>query len=112
MQINIHKNHDYNNPQLMPFILKNNEEELLLYLLNNNKVDFIYTALIENNIVGVLLAWKNSMHPYCLYFRIITDDLIYTVDIEKGLLDKLCKSTNQLPLQTSIADIYTDVTVK
>lgn len=79
------------------------EEDYLLNVVNSSKRKFAYSAFIENELIGIMIAWTSSFHPYCTYFRIISNPFYKKIKIEEQLLSKVEEfEIINFPLQTSI----------
>lgn len=79
------------------------EEDYLLNIIDSSELKFAYSAYLDNNFAGILIAWTSGFHPYCTYFRILVDPLYNRSNIAENLLNKLEEQNdNELPLQTSI----------
>lgn len=82
------------------------EDYALLNVVNSKQWEFAYTAYSEEDLVGFLVAWTSGIHPYCMYFRVLSHPLYHGLNIEKKMLSKVEEQkVNALPLQTSIWDI-------
>lgn len=78
------------------------EEEHLVNVLNSSKLKFAYSAFFDNEFIGIMIAWTSSFHPFCTYFRIISNPFYKRMRIEEKLLSKIEKLENKAtPLQTS-----------
>jgi hypothetical protein len=79
------------------------EEKYLLHILKSTKLYCAYTAVCEDQIVGMITAWTSDFHPNCTYFQILSYPYNQQMNVEKALLIKLEKHlTTKLSLQTSI----------
>ncbi|MBU8567957.1 hypothetical protein KM914_16280 [Virgibacillus pantothenticus] len=87
------------------------EDEGLLSIVKNSKFKFAYSAFINDKLVGVIFGWESSFHPYCIYFRILSNLFYKMDDVEEKLLSKVESSvTIESPMQTSIWE--TSINVK
>jgi len=87
------------------------EDEGLLNIVKNSKFKFAYSAFVKDKLVGVVFGWVSSFHPYCTYFRILSNPFYVMGDVEGKLLSKVeSLGTIDFPLQTSIWE--TSVNVK
>lgn len=79
------------------------EEEGLLSILKSSRLKFAYSAFVEDKLVGVVFGWVSSYHPYCTYFKILSNPLYSQSDVVEKLLSKVeSLETIDSPLQTSI----------
>ncbi|MED3656292.1 hypothetical protein P4489_18630 [Heyndrickxia sporothermodurans] len=79
------------------------EDEYLLNIVGSSNLKFAYSAFCENKLVGFIIAWTSSFHPYCTYFRILSNPLYSKLKIEEKLLSTLEKLEEiNFPIQTSI----------
>ncbi|MFJ8067009.1 GNAT family acetyltransferase [Psychrobacillus sp. NPDC096426] len=107
MTIIIDSSHDINEEQVRELIEVCHEENYLLGILKSNKLICKHIAYIEGKLVGLIMAWKNDFHPYCTYFRLLTNPLYNSSEIESKLYARLGKQN--LPLQTSIWETATNL---
>lgn len=78
-------------------------DEVLLNRFESNQVEHVFVAISKSELVGALLTWKNSFHPFCLYFRIITIPSFVEHEIFESLIDYVEKDKPTiLPLITSL----------
>jgi len=82
------------------------EDDYLSKVLDSSSLKFSYSAFVENQLVGILIAWKNEFHPYCTYLRLLSNPL-FNNDIEEKLLSKVEREIEYFPLQTSIWETST-----
>lgn len=69
-----------------------------IYRIKNNICTF--TAYNEDNMIGLLTAWKNNFHPYCTYFALAINP-VYGNEIAHKLLH--CIEDNVIhPIQTTV----------
>ncbi|WP_411955070.1 GNAT family N-acetyltransferase [Alkalibacillus sp. S2W] len=102
MKIEVKKYVGKEEPQVKRLLNSCFEEENLINILESNQLNAAYSAYLENDLVGILLAWKSRIHPYCLYFRILIDPCYRHLDIHEQLLFKLEEIKEEgLPLQSS-----------
>lgn len=101
----IYKYNENDEKQVSHLINLCKEEQYLLRILKSEKLVLCYTAHIQNKVVGIIFVWKNDFHPYCTYFRLLTNPFYSNWNIEAKLLAKLGKQN--LPLQTSIWETAT-----
>lgn len=100
MTIRIQK--DENSKPLQQWLNRIGQLELSPMLSSPN-LKWIYTAFYQEELAGMVMAWKNEFHPYCLYFNMIIDPNYYGLHIEDPLLLKLEEQNRSgIPLQTSI----------
>lgn len=79
------------------------EEEYLLSIVYSSKLKFAYSAFLNNKLIGIVIAWTSSFHPYCTYFRILSNPLYKRLSIEEKLLSYVENlETINFPLQTSV----------
>lgn len=103
MQIIIKKYEEQDEEQLKELFYLCFEDENLLNILSNNRFKFAYSAFFENKLVGIMLSWQNSFHPYCTYFRILVNPIYHFSNIAEQLLSKIEDlKTRNVPLQTSV----------
>ncbi|QFF98949.1 hypothetical protein PB01_08950 [Psychrobacillus glaciei] len=102
-----YSSHEIDEEQMRELIEFCQEDYFLLGILKSKKLIFKQTAYIEGKLVGVIMAWKNDFHPYCTYFRLLTNPFYSSWNIESLLLAKLGKQS--LPLQTSIWESTTNL---
>lgn len=100
MKLKIDNSHEIEEVQIKELIDLCHEDYYLLGILKSNKLVFKHTAYIEEKLVGVIMGWKSEFHPYCTYFRLLTNPFYSSNEIENKLFAKLGKQN--LPLQTSI----------
>lgn len=79
------------------------EDEGLISILNSKKLMFAYSAFIDKELVGIVFGWSSNFHPYCTYFRLLSNPYYKAINIEGKLLSKV-KEQEMLdfPLQTVI----------
>lgn len=82
------------------------EDDYLSKVLDSPRLKFSYSAFFENQLVGILIAWKNEFHPYCTYLRLLSNPL-FSNDIEEKLLSKVEREIEYFPLQMSIWETST-----
>jgi len=88
--------------QVRELINLNFEDEYLLDILTSSALNFAYSAIAENKLVGIAVAWTSSFHPHCTYFRILSNPLYNTLNVEEKLLSKVLEfKALDHPLQTS-----------
>ncbi|WP_391209308.1 hypothetical protein [Psychrobacillus sp. L4] len=102
-----YSSHEIDEEQIRELIEFCQEDYFLLGILKSKKLIFKQTAYIEGKLVGVIMAWKNDFHPYCTYFRLLTNPRFSSWNIESKLIAKLGKQN--LPLQTSIWETATNL---
>lgn len=103
MQITINAYESEDKEQLKHLFQVNFEDENLLTIVYGDRKLFAYSALLNHKLVGILFAWKNTIHPNCIYFRILVNPLYHSLPIAELLLEKLETLTLvNLPLQTSL----------
>ncbi|WP_342601123.1 hypothetical protein MHB48_09065 [Psychrobacillus sp. FSL H8-0483] len=86
------------------------EEEYLLSVVYSSKLKFAYSAFFKNKLIGIVIAWTSSFHPYCTYFRILSNPLYKRLSIEEKLLSNIEKlETINFPLQTSVWETSTNL---
>lgn len=94
---------DYKNKDEEQLLDLFSEEKYLLQLLKSTKQDCVYTAVYQEQIVGMMIAWTSGFHPHCTYFRILSHRSDQQKNVEKALLATLERDrTSKLPLQTSV----------
>ncbi|MEK5529616.1 hypothetical protein BK128_16160 [Viridibacillus sp. FSL H7-0596] len=80
----------------------NYEEPFVLHILEQLKYEFAYMAYEEENLVGLIVTWKNKLHPFCLYFRVYSNPSS-SQNVEHQLLQYVKRNeVLELPLQTSL----------
>ncbi|MEN2767858.1 hypothetical protein [Ornithinibacillus xuwenensis] len=70
----------------------------------NQPYKYAYSAFHQNEMIGLIVAWKSSFHPHCTYFRVIhhpeytnlVDELI--TEMEENLHE------DEYPLQTVVME--------
>ncbi|MET1014197.1 MAG: hypothetical protein ABWX61_06780 [Paenisporosarcina sp.] len=77
MQIAIRNYEQKDEEQLKQLINLGYEEDHLLTIVNTNNVKLALSAFAENKLVGSLIVWTNTFHPYCTYFRILCDPFYF-----------------------------------
>ncbi|WP_438318639.1 hypothetical protein [Sporosarcina sp. FA9] len=78
-------------------------DEGLLNIIRKSKFKFAYSAFVKDKLIGMSFGWMSSFHPYCTYFRILSNPFYAMNDVEEKLLSKVeSLGTMDLPLQTSI----------
>lgn len=82
------------------------EDDFLQKILDSTRLKVSYSAFVENQLVGILVAWKNEFHPYCTYLRILGIPQ-FNNDIEEKLLSKVEREIECFPLQISIWETST-----
>src|SRR5690625_4724619 len=88
--------------QVRELINLNFEDEYLLDILTSSALNFAYSAIAENKLVGIAVTWTSSFHPHCTYFRILSNPFYHVYNIDEKLLSKVLElKTVELPLQTS-----------
>lgn len=103
MQINIKKYEKADEDQFTSLIDLCFEEQYLLSIVYSSKLKFAYSAFYNNKLIGIMVAWTNSLHPYCTYFRILCNPFYKSLRVEEQFLANVEKfNTTNLPLQTSI----------
>lgn len=79
------------------------EDEGILNIVKNFKSKFAYSAFYENKLAGVIFGWVSIFHPYCTYFRILSNPFYGKYGVEEKLLTKVeSLGIIDRPLQTSI----------
>ncbi|WP_432355592.1 hypothetical protein [Sporosarcina sp. A2] len=79
------------------------EKEGLLSIVKSSSFKFAYSAIAEDKLVGVVFGWSSSFHPYCTYFKILSNPLYALSGVVEKLLSKVeSLETIDSPLQTSI----------
>ena len=110
MQIIIKKYERIDEEQFVQLIHLCFEEEYLLSVVNSPRLKFAYSAFLNNKLIGIIIAWTSSFHPYCTYFRILSNPLHKRLNIEENLLSNVEKlETIKLPLQTSVWETSTNL---
>lgn len=110
MQIIINKYESKDEDKFRQLLSLCYEEEYLINIVNSSKSKFAYSAFFGNQLVGIMIAWTNSFHPYCTYFKIISNPYYKSVGIEEKLFSKVKEiDTANLPLQTSIWETSANV---
>lgn len=103
MQILIKKYESKDEKQLKKLLQLCFEDEILLTMIQSTKLNFIYSAKLEDTLVGIMFAWESNFHPFCTYFRILIDPPYNSLNIEEQFLSKLEElKIENVPLQTSI----------
>lgn len=103
MQIIIKKYESKDEKQLKKLLQLCFEDEILLTIIQSTKLNFIYSAKLEDTLVGIMFAWESNFHPFCTYFRILIDPTYNSLNIEEQFLSKLEElKIENVPLQTSI----------
>ncbi|MCI1593266.1 hypothetical protein [Heyndrickxia oleronia] len=103
MDLTIKQNEEVDEVQLRELISLCHEENSLLNLLKSTRLIFTVSAHVNNQLVGILIVWTSSFHPFCMYFRILSHPFYRGWNIEHKLLSEL-KTLNigTYPFQTSI----------
>ncbi|MUV37813.1 hypothetical protein JNUCC1_01619 [Lentibacillus sp. JNUCC-1] len=79
------------------------EDESLLNIVRGFKYKFAYSALVGDKLAGVIFGWISGFHPYCTYFRILSNPFYQMYGLEERLLTKVeSLGVIDRPLQTSI----------
>ncbi len=77
-------------------------------LLQHPGLVFAYAAISDATIIGMIVAWKSSYHPFCTYFRMAIHPAYDHVVTGKQLMAMALEHTDvRLPLQTSIWETST-----
>lgn len=96
--------------ELKHLIKMNFEEDSLSLLLDNANLQFAYSARWNKKLVGVMMAWKSTLHPHCTYCKILINPFYQNVDVKKTLLLKINELRSEdIPLQTSIWETAADL---
>lgn len=74
----------------------------VLDTVKSSSHQFAYTAWANNLIIALLASWKNPMHPYCTYIKIVHKKNRYDFVVVKSLLDRLIRNKIVYPIQTSL----------
>lgn len=103
MQITIKKYESKDEEQFAKLISLCFEDKYLLSIVYSNKLKFAYSAFCGDKLIGVTVAWTNSFHPHCTYFRILSNPFYKRSGVEEKLLSTI-KEVEIIvcPLQTSI----------
>lgn len=106
MQLTIKRYEAKEEEQLKQLLYFCFEEEVFINVINGSRLKFAFSALYENKLVGMVFAWTSSFHPYCTYFRILSNPFYNGLHIEEELVSKVheqkIKTSPNLPLQTSV----------
>lgn len=105
MNIIIDSSNEINVEQVEKLIDLCHEDYYILKILKSNKLLFRRNAYLGGKLVGMVMAWKNEFHPYCTYFRLLTNPSYTREDIEAKLFAELRKG--ELPFQTTIWETVT-----
>lgn len=65
------------------------EGESLRNIFKSTMSTVSYVALIEEKVIGLLLAWENPFHPEATYFKILTEAEYATERIKKTFFHKI-----------------------
>lgn len=110
MQVDLKKYKKEDAVELKHFIQMNFDEEDLSLFLESDNLQFAYLAHSNEELVGVVITWKSSLHPYCTYFKILINPVYKNVNVKETLLLKINELRNKdIPLQTSIWETATDL---
>lgn len=112
MQIIIKKYEKIDEEQFSQLLHLCFEEDYLLNVVYSSKLKFAYSAFFENKLIGIVIAWTSSFHPYCTYFRILSNPLYKRLSIEEKLISNVENlETINFPLQTSVWETSTNLRV-
>lgn len=78
------------------------EDEYLINIVNSPKLKFAYSAFFENELIGIMFGWTSSFHPYCTYFRILSNPFYKWIRIEEKMIAMVEEMETINQLQTSI----------
>lgn len=103
MDLTIKQNEEVDEVQLRELISLCHVENSLLNLLKSTRLILTVSAHVNNQLVGIIIVWTSSFHPFCMYFRILSHPFYRGWNIEHKLLSEL-KTLNigTYPFQTSI----------
>ncbi len=103
MQCKIKRYENKDEKHLSDLLYVSFEDEYLLNVLNSSRLIFAYSAFCNNELVDMIFAWTSDFHPYCTYFRILSNPIYKKANIEEKLLTKVEEQKEfKFPLQTSM----------
>jgi len=81
------------------------EGESLRNIFKSTMSTISYVALIDDQLIGLLLAWENPFHPEGTYFRILTEPEYTTDRMKKSLFYKIREEADRgQPFITSVVE--------
>ncbi|MUK88893.1 hypothetical protein GMD78_10860 [Ornithinibacillus sp. L9] len=92
--------------QLKQLIRLTNQEDYFVHLLASGNTIQAFSAVFEERLVGVIIAWKSKFHPYCTYIRIVSNPILSYSIFERDLLEMVETNLAKVdyPLQVSVWD--------
>ncbi|WIF96832.1 MULTISPECIES: hypothetical protein [Pontibacillus] len=72
----------YQSHNLQKFIATWKDERKIKGLLNQQGLEWVYGTYIEEELVALLIGWKNELHPYATYINIFRSDRYSWSEIE------------------------------
>lgn len=83
------------------FIEENLPDGRYTSILSWPSLSKVFGAKTHGKLAGLILSWKNSFHPHCIYFKIVLEETTGPDGIAEKLLSELARNSAS-PLQTSI----------
>lgn len=81
------------------------EGDSLRNIFSSTMCTVSYVAFIEDEVIGLLFAWENPFHPEGTYFRLLTEPEYTTVQVKKGMFNKLREEADRgQPFITSVME--------
>ncbi|WP_440897464.1 hypothetical protein ACS127_05710 [Amphibacillus sp. Q70] len=103
MKIMIEKYQNKDQQQLKQLLELCFEDESLLDIVNGSNFKCAYSAIFADKLVGFALVWTSRFHPYCTYFRILSNPFHKFFKTEEKLFAKVSdRYIEDSSLQTSL----------